>query len=162
MARDRITQLLAELDLANDREGWFAPLAHGLRGVTAAQAAWQAAPGTNTIWQTVNHLAFWKGLVARRMQGAPRSDERIDNDATFGTPGDPADEAGWQSTVAGLQAAHAALREAIAAREDADLDQPLPEDREPLGQTLLGLVGHDAYHGGQILLLRKLQGAWQA
>jgi hypothetical protein len=33
---------------------------------------------------------------------------------------------------------------------------------EPIGLTLTSIILHDAYHIGQIIQIRKLQGSWPA
>lgn len=50
---------------------------------------------------------------------------------------------------------------AVSACTDTDLHVPLPDERTPVGELLAALAEHDAYHAGQILILRRLQGAWQ-
>ncbi|MFO7173488.1 MAG: DinB family protein [Bacillota bacterium] len=104
----------------------------------------------------MNHLAFWKEIGAGALTGAPRRPGPIVNSETFGPPGDPADEAAWQEALARLRAAHAALRAAVAGLTDADLDQPLPGEDTTREELVLGLIAHDAYHLGQIVLIRKL------
>jgi len=104
--------------------GWVTAVNHAVSGLTAARAAWHPGPGVHSIWQTVNHLTFWKELIARRLGGAPLSGGRIDNSASFGAPGDPTEEKSWLAAAERLKAAHLSLREAVASREDADLDAP--------------------------------------
>lgn len=157
MAEGRIAILLRAMDRAwSDAgdEGWHPPLAAAIDGMTAAEAAWQAVPGALTAWQFTRHVAFWKEVAGHRLAGRPRAATESDNDATFGAPGDGADEAGWRATVARLAAAHAGLRERVAAMRDDDLTDA---ERERL---VLGMISHDAYHAAEIVQLRKLQGGW--
>jgi hypothetical protein len=156
MAETTAALVLRAVDQAWSEENWHPPLAAAVAGLAAAQAAWRPAPGALTAWQHVNHLAFWKETVARRFAGAPRRPEEDDNDATFGPPGDPADEAGWRAAVDRLEAAHRALRAHVAAMTGTEA---LDDAR---GGMALGTAAHDAYHGAEIVQLRKLQGAWPA
>lgn len=160
MTRIRVDQLLQQMAYTTDEAGWFVAMRRATEGLTAKQAGWRPGGETNTIWQTVNHLAFWKGLVARRIGGAPLSEERISNMATFGPPGDPADEPGWQAALIALSTSHQALTAAVERLQDSDLALPPPGEDTPLGDLLTGLTLHDLYHLGQIVLIRKLQGAW--
>lgn len=143
-------------------DGWAPALDRAVDGLTAEQAAWSPGHGVNSIWQTVNHLAFWQEICARRLRGAPLTGERIDNAATFAVMGNSGDQAAWQRDLERLRAAHRALREAVAVLAERDLDKPLPGEATPLREQLLGLNVHGGYHLGQIVLLRKLQGAWAA
>ena len=163
MGRDR-TDLLREMMAVRDDdpagENWFAPVSRALGGLTAAQAAWVPGEGMNTIWQLVNHLTFWTRFVAGRLAGDPPTGRAIDNDATFGSPGDPADDEGWARAVQGLRDAYGGLHAALAPQTDAELDRPLNSRRTPAVTMISGTVMHDAYHIGQIVLLRRLQGSW--
>lgn len=156
----RVALLLEQMEERVDREGWFAPMRKALLGVTAAQAAWVPAPGCNSIWQIVNHLTFWSAWVLRRLEGERPTGREIDNDATFGGTGDPADEEGWARAVAALFDVYARLAEALAASGEGTLERPLNSRGTPARTILAGDVMHDAYHAGQIVLIRRLQGAW--
>ncbi len=43
---------------------------------------------------------------------------------------------------------------------DEDLAQPVREGGPDRWQIIQGLIAHTAYHTGQIILMRRLQGAW--
>jgi uncharacterized damage-inducible protein DinB len=146
--------LLTQMDATFADGGWTSALARAVSDLPAEAAAWKPEPGVHSIWELVNHLAFWKEIVARRIGGAPLTSERFDNKATFGQAGDPAT---WALVRERLFAAHRACREAVLALAEADLEQPLPGERQPLKELIAGLNRHDAYHVGQIALLRKLQ-----
>ncbi|REJ38054.1 MAG: hypothetical protein DIU84_01980 [Bacillota bacterium] len=79
--------------------------------------------------------------------------------ATFGEPGDPEDEAGWQQALAHLEEAHRRLERALGALTGTGLERFIPGEPHTYRQMVAGLVEHDAYHAGQIVLLRRLQGA---
>lgn len=53
---------------------------------------------------------------------------------------------------------HDALRSSLTSLQEAELDQPSPS--LPVWQQYLNILLHDAYHTGQIIQLRKLQGSW--
>ncbi len=133
-----------------DREGWEAPLAHALKGLTAKEAAWRPAGGANTIWQTLNHLNHYDERTLAELTGGTPPPQAADNDATFSAPGDPADEAGWQQAVQRRNRIGQGLAAAIAA---------LPEAK---AGELAAWVLHAAYHTGQIVQVRKEQGSWPA
>jgi uncharacterized damage-inducible protein DinB len=68
----------------------------------------------------------------------------------------PADEPAWQADRALLAEEHRLLTEAIAAFSGT-LDQiPAAGKRWTFGQMLIGVAMHDAYHTGQIQLLKRL------
>lgn len=163
MAHDRVAVLQEMMALRSGdpaRADWFAPVSRALTGLTPTQAAWRPGAGLNTIWQIVNHLTFWTRFLARRLAGEAPTGVEIDNDETFGAPGDPADADGWARAVRGLGDAYSALEAVLARQADADLERPLNSRGTRAVSMVSGSVMHDAYHIGQIVLLRKLQGCW--
>lgn len=158
MGMDRRSLLLQYGQFAANKEGWYPPYAAALDGVDADLANWKP-PGAaaNTIWETVAHVTHFKERLLNRIEGRP--DQQISsNDDTFAVAG--SSEAEWQDAVARLFAAHEVLRVALDRMHDDDLDRPAPE--ELLIKQFQDLIVHDAYHTGQIILLRKLKGAWPA
>jgi len=153
---DRKSLLLTYWQLAAEAEGWYPPYADALREVDVHLAKWRPhGVAANTIWETVVHVTHFKERLLRRMEGQP--DRQIsDNDDTFVVTGNA--EADWQDAVARLFAAHVALRAALERMDEGDLDEPRPE--ESLIKQFSDLIVHDAYHTGQIILIRKLKGAW--
>lgn len=160
MSRDRMGLFAALREIGWDKEGWFLPLAPALEGVTAAVASWQPPGGGNSIWQTVNHLNYYNERYLARVTGAPLGPAVADNDATFADPGNPQDEAGWQATVAKTHQIATGWRTVLAEYTDADLTRQVGDST--LGDTLLAWIMHDSYHTGQVVLLRKMQGAFPA
>jgi ASC-1-like (ASCH) protein/uncharacterized damage-inducible protein DinB len=152
--------LLKQMDYTYGQGGWFRALDSAVDGLTPEQASWSPGHGVNSIWQTVNHLTFWKETCARRLNGAPLTGERINNTATFGPAEHSDDDAAWQAAVKRLCNAQAALRKAVSQLSDDALEKPLPGERTPLIDLLQALNVHDGYHLGQIVALRKLQEAW--
>lgn len=154
---DRKSILLQYWQLAAESEGWYPPYADALRDVDASLASWKPeGNAANTIWETVTHVTHFKERLLRRIQGLPDL-EIADNDDTFVVNGKG--EADWQDAVIRLFAAHRELYRQLEEMEEANLDEP--RDR-PIDVQFLDLIVHDAYHTGQIILIRKLKGAWPA
>ena len=146
-----------------DQEYWFLPLARALEGIGPAQAAWQPPGGGNTIWQTLRHLNYYNERYLRRFNGLPLEPALPNNDATFSDPGDPADLEGWQSAVRQAHEIAAGYDKLLAELPGRDPEQPL--EKGTLGELLPALAHifvHNAYHTGQIVLLRKMQQSWPA
>jgi len=144
-----------------NREGWFVPLEAALEGVTASEAAWQPPGGGNTIWQTLRHLNFWNEFMWHRITGSPGGPEIISNEETFGPAADPEDEDAWRTEVARARELAGRLQEAVANLSEDDLERPL-KDMGTVAESLAAWIMHDAYHTGQIVLIRKMQGSWPA
>jgi uncharacterized damage-inducible protein DinB len=142
-----------------DGDPWYgAPIVAVLDGITHDQAAQRVLPQGHTIWELVCHLTSWTREVNRRLiQG----DWREPADGDWPTPPDPT-AGNWRSAMARLEEAHRSLISTLESFPASRLDEKLGDERNPAmgtGQTfaqmLHGLLQHDAYHLGQIGILKK-------
>ena len=153
----RKDRLLADLRRAYAGEAWHGPaLAVLLRDVDAATAAAPPAVGAHSIWEIVLHLTGWVREVARRLEGRPA---QLPEGGDWTAVGDTSASA-WEAARKALAEAHGELVGVLANLADSRLDEPLPtssptEERVTAELTLSGVLQHDAYHGGQIALLKK-------
>ncbi|MDP9177107.1 MAG: DinB family protein [Gemmatimonadota bacterium] len=155
------TLLLENVQPRPGRSGWHGgPTPAGsLRGVSAAQAAWIPAPGRKSIWQLALHIAYWNYAVRRRLEGGvgarfPRSP------ANFPQVPDQPDAKGWADDVALLKTEHAQLAATIAKIPSSRYRTALTGGKRwTIGELIVGIAQHDAYHTGQIQLVKRL---WQA
>jgi len=152
MDRELVAQ---QIRLAHDGEAWHGSgLAEILADVTAVQAASRPIPNAHSIWELVLHLTGWTREVTRRLEGA---------DAGVPAEGDwPAvgvvSPSNWDSAKHALAEAHRELARAVSRASGERLAAPVSgkgEGAETYQEMLHGLTQHDAYHGGQISLLKK-------
>ena len=140
---------------------WHGPsVREALEGVNARDAGARVLAGVHTIFEISHHLAAWVGEVERRLRGAEPGDPQ---DGDFPGADTAVDESMWTSVRARLDARHHALIEAILAFQDSRLGERVgSEHNAQLGtggsyrDMLRGLIEHDAYHAGQIVLIRKV------
>ena len=142
--------LVASVEDAYGRKAWHGPNLRGsLRGLTANQAFWRPADARHNIWELTLHCAYWKHTVRRRLLGDRTSKFPRKGSNFFPTPDPPTDQA-WNDDLALLAATHKALVETI---------QTLPASKLPKAARMLyGVAAHDAYHTGQIQLLKRIYG----
>jgi uncharacterized damage-inducible protein DinB len=152
-----VSQLLDWVEHVFSQEGWHVSLLDSVTNLTAAQAAWVPAPGRNSIWKIVEHVALWKEEGARRIMGADPRPAGWEKDNDWRSIGEATAER-WGVALQRLRAAHTSVVAELATRRDVDLNSPPPGSRLPLLATIRGLVVHDSYHCGQICSLRALQG----
>lgn len=84
------------------------------------------------------------------------------NEETFEGSEDARDESNWSNTLAETKRIELELREAIASLSEADLEAPFGSSTETIGRELSRWMLHDAYHAGQIVLIRRQQGCWRS
>ena len=130
-----------------------------LRGVDAALARWRPTRGRHSIWELALHVAYWDYAVRRRLLGRamarfPRSP------ANWPAMPRPASEAAWDADRALLAREHRLLVEAVEGFPAGRLGRRVSSGRRwTYGDTILGITLHDAYHAGQIQLLKRLGGS---
>lgn len=71
---------------------------------------------------------------------------------------EPSDAKSWDKSIAGFRADRKKL---VAALEKADVLAPIPHaNNQSLASKTILLIDHNAYHLGQLILLRRLLNAW--
>ncbi|MFC5450765.1 DinB family protein [Paenibacillus aestuarii] len=161
MSQNQVNQLVLQWDHIWEKEEWIVPVSVALNGLTAKEAAYKPVGGANSIWQTLNHMNYYNERLVSRLTGSAFDKSASNNEETFGPPGNPDDAESWQATVKHAHAIAKQLRAAIGALTDADLSRPYGAS-STLGQELPLWILHDAHHAGQIVLIRKLLGAWRS
>ncbi|HET6980749.1 MAG TPA: DinB family protein [Myxococcaceae bacterium] len=142
------SSLLDQLKTTHDQQDWFVPVKPAIDGVTAAQAVWKPQGGDHSIGQLANHLLFWNSQNLAKLKGvaAPKFDGN--NDETFNA----FDQAKWDQVRKDLDRVLTELEKLVERADEKTLQKWAP--------TLGRIATHNAYHTGQILVLRKMQGAW--
>jgi len=152
-SRVETARLADQLERAFRGGAWHGPsLSEALDGVDARTAAHRVFPEAHTIAEIAGHVAFWIDAAHRRMQG-----EAITNvppEVDF-PPDGAASDAAWRATIAALEGAHRRLHSALLSLDDDQLDDAVAGSDPTVRGQLLGILQHNAYHAGQILVLRK-------
>jgi uncharacterized damage-inducible protein DinB len=148
-ANAELTRLLDLLDRAWEGPSWHgASVREALDGVTAAAAAARPIAAAHTIGELVLHMAAWKRAVARRLGGTPYSPSDAENFPAF-RAGD------WTRARAALRREHAALRAAVKRVTPERLPAPAAPGSSLVYLQAHGIIHHDLWHAGQILVLRR-------
>ncbi len=141
--------LLEQLKTTHNKENWFVPVNAALEGLTADQATWTDGKGNHSIGQLANHLLFWNERQLRKFQGEKETPFSGNNEETFN--GFTKDQ--WDKTVKDLNTVLTDLEKSI---ENAD-----ENTLKSWAETVANISAHNAYHIGQIIFVRKLQGSWK-
>jgi len=147
--------LLSELHSSHDKAEWFTPVNTAVAGLSAEQAKWiphnaqgKVDPNANhSVGMLTHHLVFWNENVLAQIKGEKPANPSS-NDATF----NHFDAAHWNELVQRLDRVMKNLEDAV---------EKMPEDKLPKAASVIShICTHNAYHTGQILYVRKLQGSW--
>ena len=140
--------LLAQLKTSHDKEEWFAPLNIAIAGLTPEQANWKEKGADHSIAELTTHIIFWNQQELSKFLNQPAPKYSGDNNETFS----PVDKDSWPATVKKADSLLVSWEKAI---EDAD-EKKLESWYEIIGHISM----HNAYHTGQIVYIRKVQGSW--
>lgn len=141
---------------------WYGPnMEQVLANITTTDAAAHPIPDAHSIWEITLHLTAWVREVRRRLA---LGIWQIPEDGDWPTP-DPVGPANWTAAVNTLIEAHAELGAELSRFSESRMDELVGGIRDQAmgsGQTyrqmLHGLLQHDAYHLGQISLIKKALG----
>ena len=152
--------LIDQLHRAFDGEPWHGPSVRMLlQDVSVASALIRPGPEVHSIAEIVAHMTSWVAEVTRRLAGQPAADP-IEGDWPIPRA---TDAEGWVAMHLELAESMARLTGGVAGFPEARWDDLVGGARDGASgagvtyqQTVLGLVQHLAYHGGQVAILRKL------
>ena len=140
--------LLEQLHTTDDQKDWFVPIDVAIESVTPEQAKWTDGHGNHSIGQLVNHLAFWNARALAEFKGEKPPAFSGNNDETFNS----FDAKTWNETASRLKKVMKEWEQAVEQADDAKLKS---------SASLIAHIGtHNAYHVGQIVYIRRLQGSW--
>lgn len=146
----QITKLFEDL---YDGDPWIDVTILGvLKNVSPQQAAKKIAPGRNSIWQIVNHIVSWRENVLLRVQGNVIN---TPNNNYFIEIADISETA-WQQSLERLQNSQQQWITFLKHFDESDFDKIYPVNKMSYYEHIHGIIQHDAYHLGQIVLLTKL------
>ncbi|HEY8166384.1 MAG TPA: DinB family protein [Gemmatimonadaceae bacterium] len=137
---------------------WHGPSVRSvLRELTPSTAARRIAPGRNTPWELMLHLAYTRHRLLLRLGMSTAGDFPRKLKASWWpeTPERPTDAA-WAADLALLEEYQRRLVDAIEHAPGKNLRRVRPGRTCTVADELLGVAAHDAYHSGQIRLLARL------
>jgi hypothetical protein len=148
--------LLAQLRSTHNNEDWFVPVNVAVAGLTPEQARWipksdgphNPAPADHSVGMLTYHLLYWNARSLAAMSHKDPGALPGDNTETF----NKFDATNWPATAQKLDQVLTELEDLVAHASDAQLAQ--------MADGIAHISAHNAYHVGQIIEIRKLQGTW--
>jgi len=148
--------LLAQLRSTHNKAEWFVPVNTAVAGLTPEQARWipksegpkNPAPEDHSVGMLAYHLLYWNTHALAQLKGEKVPPATSDNNETF----NKFDATSWPDTVKKLDENLTALEQLVEAADEAKI--------AAMANTIAHISAHNAYHTGQIVMIRKLQGSW--
>ena len=135
---------------------WHGPALADLVGdVSATDAAEHPVAGAHSIWELVLHVTAWTEIVRQRLVSPTAVEPSEEQD--WPAVADNSAE-GWRAAVERMKDAHRELAADVSALDDSRLIGRVPGREHTVLAMVHGIVEHDAYHGGQIAVLKKALG----
>lgn len=140
--------LLEQLHTTHDKEDWFVPVNVAVADLTAEQAKWTPPGGGHSVGQLAYHIWYWDNRALEQFKGEKPAPYDGNNNETF----TDFNAAQWADLQKKLDQVMKDWESAVANCDEATLEK---------NASLIAHIGtHNAYHIGQILYVRKLEGAW--
>ena len=134
-------------------------LVHSMEGLAPSQAGRRVGHRSHTIFQILHHMIYWQDITLARLQGdaPPRPGSA---ELGWTAPHAPEDSSDWEAAVASLAEGLRSI-EGLVLDPSFDLDACVDSQR-PISarEELLMIQGHNSYHLGQIVTLRRELDAW--
>lgn len=142
--------LLHELHTTHNKADWFVPINVAVEGLTAQQASWQPSGGLHSAGQLAYHLLFWNRRMLQQLKGEAQEKYKGSNDQTF----TKFDDKQWSDIVKQLDQVMTDYEKLVESTDEQKLSS--------MATMVANICTHNAYHVGQIVYVRKLQGSWNA
>ena len=127
-----------------------------LRGLSPEAAAWRPYPDRHSIWALALHVAYWNYAVRRRITGEGRGGFPR-KPSNFPSVPSEATDAAWREDRLLVKECHDRLVEAVKGFDPSGLDEYAgDESTTSYADLITGIVLHDTYHAGQIVMLKRL------
>lgn len=139
-------------DIYNGQPWIDVTLSETLQNISSTQAAKKIAAGRNSIWQITNHLISWRLNVLQRIQGKIL-ESPADN---YFNEIEDLSETAWKQTIQRLEETQQQWVSFLKNFKEENLEQIYPGNDHTYYGHIQGIIQHDAYHLGQIVLLSKL------
>ena len=144
-----------------NEEGAHANFDSAIKGLPAELRGKKPKGSAYSAWQLLEHMRIAQSDILEFTRD-PKHVSPEWPDAYWPASPEPPDAKAWEKSVKAFRSDLRAIAE-IVADPNTDLTAPLPhaKDKTVLREVLL-VADHNAYHTGEIVLLRRILGAWPA
>jgi uncharacterized damage-inducible protein DinB len=124
-------------------------LAGTLEKISATQAALKKHPTRNSIWEITNHLIEWRLNVLQRVRG----NTIVTPEHNYIFRVEDTSDAAWQLTLQKLEDSQLQWTKFLADFNPNNFEEVYPPNGHTHYEHIHGILQHDAYHLGQIVML---------
>jgi uncharacterized damage-inducible protein DinB len=149
LGKKEVSRICDQLERAHRGGAWHGPsLREVLADVDSNTASARPIANGHSIRELVIHVMVWEIEAAARLVGKGCDDLPL-------AEAWPEHRTEWNELLLELDAAHEGLMSAIGALDDEALDNPVNGNPGTTYHLLHGVIQHNLYHAGQIVMLKK-------
>ncbi len=143
--------LVQQLKNAHTNQQWFAPTKKAIDGLTLEQSNWKDSSDNHSIGELLSHLIFWNEMNLKAFKGEKVTDinDEEKNKETFKINNGK----DWQNAVSRL--------DSIQTEWERLTENATDEQIAKWNVEIANMSAHTAYHTGQIIYIRKMNGWWK-
>lgn len=132
-----------------EKGAWHGPAVKEALEHISEEQAFKRLSGTHSIIELVAHMTAWRTYVIKRLEGD--FTYKITEDLNF------PDVRDWSEALRKLDESQELLLAAVAKLPPEKLNQQVPwtDDAFTFHAFVHGIIHHDLYHAGQIVLIKK-------
>jgi uncharacterized damage-inducible protein DinB len=148
----RISKLFSDL---YDGNAWIDVTTAGtIKNINSEQAFSRPAENLNSIWEIVNHLVNWRETVLKRMNGEIIEEPKNN----FFEPVKDNSEDAWRNILIRFDESQKMWLKFLSGFVNESLEKYYSQSKYTFYELIFGILQHDAYHLGQIVLIKKMVG----
>lgn len=143
------TSLIRQLQKTFDKHAWHGPAVTEVLADVDQELALARLPGSHSIVELVNHMTAWRMHVISRMSG--------DLGYTVGEAENFPADTDWNAALHKLNKSQELLLKELSSFPESRLTELVPQasHKYTFNTMLHGIIHHDLYHIGQIVLIKK-------
>lgn len=130
-----------------DGEAWHGPNVKSVLSKITGDKAENRIGNGHSIIELVRHMTSWRLFVLRKLQGDNEFD--VSDELNFPKEGN------WEGAIAGLEQSQRDLLRELSRFDAKKLKEIVPGRKYSFSKLLHGIIHHDLYHLGQIVMIFK-------
>lgn len=157
MSTSELACIISQFDQAFDKDPWYGdPIYSILESVDPNLVFEAPKPGVHSIAELIAHIITYREFTIKRLEG--------DNDYFTGQEESflwqricPDQREAWKHLIEKLETDHRTLVSKLQQSNDKILNKTVGGKSYSFRYLLNGIIQHDTYHLGQIVLIQKMQ-----
>jgi uncharacterized damage-inducible protein DinB len=145
--RSEIQRIINTLKHTFEKDAWHGPSVKEVLSDVNEDKIHNRIGNGNSIIELVSHMTAWRNFVIEKLQG--NASFEISDEQNFPKGKD------WNAALTELNKSQADLISALEKTPDEKLQEIVPGRKFKFYVMLHGIIHHDLYHTGQIVLLKK-------